>query len=337
MAIKNANDGINLAQTAEGAMAEVTDMLQRMRELAVQAGNSTNTDADRAAMNDEITQLKSEINRIASTTQFNGMNILDGSFQGKKFQIGNNAGQTMDFGVMSVATTAMGETADGLAKAATKASLNVGGVATSAAAYSGVSFNATVGQPYGTIQGKTWNTVNGERLVKSNGRYSITTTTTNVIGNMNPNWIGGLTNTFKYKNLSLSALIDVKQGGNVFSLDQYYGQATGVYPESAALNDLGNPSRDAVSAGGGVIMPGVLADGSKNTIRVENNYGTFGYAQNPAAAFVYDASFVKLREANLTYTLPRNIVSKLGGIKGVDLSVFGRNLWIIKKYVGIIG
>jgi len=197
----------------------------------------------------------------------------------------------------------------------------------------GVSFNATVGQPYGTIQGKTWNTVNGERLVKSNGRYSITTTTTNVIGNMNPNWIGGLTNTFKYKNLSLSALIDVKQGGNVFSLDQYYGQATGVYPESAALNDLGNPSRDAVSAGGGVIMPGVLADGSKNTIRVENNYGTFGYAQNPAAAFVYDASFVKLREANLTYTLPRNIVSKLGGIKGVDLSVFGRNLWIIKKYV----
>jgi len=144
MAIKNANDGINLAQTAEGAMAEVTDMLQRMRELAVQAGNSTNTDADRAAMNDEITQLKSEINRIASTTQFNGMNILDGSFQGKKFQIGNNAGQTMDFGVTSVATTAMGETADGLAKAATKASLNVGGVATSAAAYSGVSFNANV-------------------------------------------------------------------------------------------------------------------------------------------------------------------------------------------------
>jgi flagellin len=99
MAIKNANDGINLAQTAEGAMTEVTDMLQRMRELAVQAGNSTNSDADRAAMNDEVTQLKSEINRIASTTQFNGMNIMDGSFQAKKLQIGNNANQTMELGV----------------------------------------------------------------------------------------------------------------------------------------------------------------------------------------------------------------------------------------------
>ncbi len=197
----------------------------------------------------------------------------------------------------------------------------------------GVSFNATVGQPYGTIQGKTWNRVNGEKLVGSSGRYSITTTTTNVIGNMNPNWIGGITNTFKYKNLAFSALIDIKNGGNVFSLDQYYGAATGVYPESAGLNDLGNPSRNPVSQGGGVIMPGVTADGAVNTKRVENEYGTFGYAYNPAAAFVYDASYVKLREANLTYTLPRAIVNKLGGIKGVDVSVFGRNLWIIKKYV----
>lgn len=144
MAIKNANDGINLAQTAEGAMTEVTDMLQRMRELAVQAGNSTNADTDRAAMNDEITQLKSEINRIASTTQFNGMNIMDGSFQGKKLQIGNNAGQTMELGVKSVSTSSMGETASGLAAGATRAAVSVSGIANSAAAYSGVSFNATV-------------------------------------------------------------------------------------------------------------------------------------------------------------------------------------------------
>jgi len=144
MAIKNANDGINLAQTAEGAMTEVTDMLQRMRELAVQAGNSTNSDSDRAAMNDEVTQLKSEINRIASTTQFNGMNIMDGSFQGKKLQIGNNSGQTMELGVKSVSTSSMGETAAGLAAGATRAAVKVSGIANSAAAYSGVSFNATV-------------------------------------------------------------------------------------------------------------------------------------------------------------------------------------------------
>jgi len=197
----------------------------------------------------------------------------------------------------------------------------------------GVSLNATVGQPYGVLQGKTWVLVNGEKSVKSNGRYAISTTTTNNIGNVNPDWIGGLNNTFKYKNVSFSFLIDMKKGGNVFSLDQYYGAATGVYAESAALNDKGNPSRNSIADGGGIIMPGVKADGTPNDIRVENEYGTYGYAYNPAAAFVYDATFVKLREANLTYSLPKSVVAKLGGVKGVDVSIFGRNLWIIKKYV----
>ena len=83
MAIKNANDGISLLQTAEGAMDEVTGILQRMRELSVQSVNGTNNDADRVALNDEITQLKSEIDRIASTTEFNSQKILDGSFKEK--------------------------------------------------------------------------------------------------------------------------------------------------------------------------------------------------------------------------------------------------------------
>jgi TonB-linked SusC/RagA family outer membrane protein len=197
----------------------------------------------------------------------------------------------------------------------------------------GVSLNATVGQPYGILQGRTWKFVNGEKLVKSNGRYDMTTTTTNNIGNVNPDWIGGLNNSVRYKNITFNFLIDIKKGGSVFSLDQYYGAATGVLVESAALNDKGNPSRNSIAEGGGVIMPGVLADGSKNTIRVENDYGTYGYAYNPAAAFVYDAGYVKLREANLVYALPNSIVRKLGGVKGVDVSVFGRNLWIIQKSV----
>ncbi|MHA8099712.1 SusC/RagA family TonB-linked outer membrane protein [Aquirufa aurantiipilula] len=197
----------------------------------------------------------------------------------------------------------------------------------------GVSLNATVGQPYGILQGRTWKTLNGEKLVKANGRYDLTSTTTNNIGNVNPDWIGGINNSFKYKNVTLNFLIDMKRGGSVFSLDQYYGQATGVYPESVVINDKGNPSRSPIAEGGGVIMPGVKADGTPNTTRVENDYGTFGYAQNPAAAFVYDASYIKLREANIVYSLPSSVVRKLGGVKGVDLSIFGRNLWIIQKYV----
>lgn len=197
----------------------------------------------------------------------------------------------------------------------------------------GVTLNATVGEPYGILKGRTWKYVNGEKLVKSNGRYDMTTTTTNNIGNVNPNWIGGINNSFRYKNVTLSFLVDVKSGGSVFSLDQYYGAATGVLAESALLNDKGNPSRSDISEGGGIIMPGVLADGSKNTIRVDNYYGTYGYAFNPQHEFVYDASYVKLREANITYSLPRAVVAKLGGIKGVDLSLYGRNLWIIHKNI----
>ncbi len=108
MAIKNANDGISLLQTAEGAMDEVTNILQRMRELSVQSVNGTNNDSDRVALNDEITQLKAEIDRIASTTEFNNQKILDGSFKDKKLQIGDKSYQTMDVSVGSVSTKDLG-------------------------------------------------------------------------------------------------------------------------------------------------------------------------------------------------------------------------------------
>jgi hypothetical protein len=79
-------------------------------------------------------------------------------------------------------------------------------------------------------------------------------------------------------------------------------------------------------------MQGVTQDGKANNIRVSNsNYGTFGYVYNPAAAFVYDASFLKLREAVITYSLPKNLVAKLNPFRSVDLSLIGRNLWVIHK------
>src|SRR6056297_3570099 len=78
-AARNANDGISLAQTAEGALQESTNILQRMRELSVQSANDTNSASDRASLNDELTQLQQELDRIAQTTEFNGTNLLDGS------------------------------------------------------------------------------------------------------------------------------------------------------------------------------------------------------------------------------------------------------------------
>ena len=108
MAVRNANDGISLMQTSEGAMDEVTSILQRMRELAVQSVNGTNNNSDRTALNDEVTQLKAEIDRIAKTTQFNNQAVLDGSFTGKKLQIGDKAGQTMSVDIASIQTKDLG-------------------------------------------------------------------------------------------------------------------------------------------------------------------------------------------------------------------------------------
>ena len=94
-AARNANDGISLAQTAEGALVEVGNNLQRVRELAVQASNATNSQSDRDALQLEVTQALAEIDRVANQTQFNGVKLLDGSFTGAVFQVGANAGETI--------------------------------------------------------------------------------------------------------------------------------------------------------------------------------------------------------------------------------------------------
>jgi len=94
-AVRNANDGISLAQTAEGALKSSGDILQRIRELAVQSANATNSASDRDALNSEVNQLTSELDRIAKTTEFNGRKLLDGSFTSAQFQVGANANQTI--------------------------------------------------------------------------------------------------------------------------------------------------------------------------------------------------------------------------------------------------
>jgi len=119
-AARNANDGISLSQTAEGAMQESGNILQRMRELAVQSANDTNTSSDRANIQKEIVQLKDELTRIAAQTSFNGQKILDGTFTAAKFQVGAFADETISITVGNASATAMGAyTANSI--------LNVGG------------------------------------------------------------------------------------------------------------------------------------------------------------------------------------------------------------------
>jgi len=120
-ASRNAQDGISLIQTAEGALDETHSILQRMRELAVQAANDTNVAVDRTSIKDEMDQLSAEITRISSNTEFNTMKLLNGSFSGKSFHIGANAAQTLSVAIGSMSATSLGVLA---------ASIGVGSAAT---------------------------------------------------------------------------------------------------------------------------------------------------------------------------------------------------------------
>ena len=108
VATRNANDGVSVAQTAEGAMSESTNILQRMRELALQSANGSNSDEDRTALQKEISSLNSELTRIAETTTFGGQKLLDGTFGTKSFQVGAEANQTIDVSLRDVRSTSLG-------------------------------------------------------------------------------------------------------------------------------------------------------------------------------------------------------------------------------------
>ena len=202
-----------------------------------------------------------------------------------------------------------------------------------AAFQGGVQYGAWLGEPLGVIVGTNYVfDDNGNKVVDEDGYYL--TEAGQIIGNANPDWTGGLKNRFSYKNLTLSFLIDVQKGGDVFSLDTWYGYQTGIYDFSAGLNDLGNPIRNSVEDGGGVILPGVHEDGTPNDIRVSasDDGNPFGYGGAPRAAHVYDASFVKLRNLTLSYDLPEKLIGNTF-MRKFTISAIGRNLWIIDKNV----
>ena len=134
-AARNANDGISLAQTAEGALGEVGNNLQRIRELSVQSANATNSTTDRAALNAEVKQLVAEIDRVSKQSDFNGTKLLDGSFSAQLFQVGANAGQTI--GIDKIANT----TAAALGNVKFAAAVTGGAPPVVAGSYAGLTVN----------------------------------------------------------------------------------------------------------------------------------------------------------------------------------------------------
>jgi len=195
----------------------------------------------------------------------------------------------------------------------------------------GVTLNATKGELYGTIRGTGFKYLNGQKVVGANGYYIAEAD--QVIGTAQADWTGGLFNSFTYKGVTLGFLVDVSQGGELYSLDLHYGQGTGLPDYTGGKNDLGNDLRLPLAEGGGLIFPGVLADGTPNTKRVAaTNYGQYYYwgnaARNPGSLTVYDASFIKLRELSIAFNLPKTFVNKFAN--NIAFSLYGRNLFIKK-------
>ena len=189
----------------------------------------------------------------------------------------------------------------------------------------GVTINATPGEAYGAIKGTDYVYINGQKVVsQTTGQYLRTAASDRTIGNITPKWIGGIRNRISYKNIALSFLIDTQKGGDIFSLDMYYGLATGLYPETA-VGDIRST---------GTVLPGVAPNGTPNTVSSASggdwSYNLYGYVNNPNKAFIYDASFVKLRELQVGFNFPAQVLRKTP-FKAATLSIVGRNLAVWSK------
>lgn len=196
-----------------------------------------------------------------------------------------------------------------------------------------VSTNIVKGMSYGQLRGYDFVYTNGKRTVGPDGFYLFGDAPDAILGSVLPKWNAGITTVFNYKGFVLSGLVDISQGGSLYSVDMKYGLATGLFAETAGLNAKGNPIRDPVEDGGGMIYSdAVYADGSPNTTYIWAGDWDSGwnYGLLPTKYSVYDASYVKLREVSFGYSLPTKILAK-SPLSKVTISLVGRNLWLIHK------
>ena len=186
-----------------------------------------------------------------------------------------------------------------------------------------VEIGAIEGKEYGVIMGTDFvYDDKGNKVINADGTYASTSGNQN-IGKVYPDFTGGWTNTFHYKNFDLSVLLDFSKGGHFFSTSYMWGMYSGMLEETAALNEKGVNIRESIAKGGGVLLKGVLADGSVNTNRIDaETYGVQCYT-GPAAQDVFKSDYLKLREINIGYTIP---LKKSYFIKSFRVAAYGRNL-----------
>ena len=278
-AARNANDGISLAQTAEGSLASVGDNLQRIRELSVQSANATNSGSDRASLQQEVSQLVAEINRVATQTSFNGTNLLDGTFANKVFQVGANAGQTISVGSIADArTSSLGSSyTASVTGAATTATALVAGALT----LNGTSIQAaTAGSAAGQAASSAFavaQAING-----SQGAVVATANATSYAGAAPAAAAAIAANSFAINGVNIGAIAAggsvPLQGANVAAAINQVSAASGV---TAAANATTGAITLTAADGRNIDVTGTVTN---TGLTAQTNYGTVTLGTNSTSA-----------------------------------------------------
>ena len=290
-AVRNANDGISLAQTAEGAMEEISSMLQRMRELAIQSASDTNSATDRVYLNDEVQQLKAEIDRVVDTTRFNDKSLLDGSLDAT-LQIGAKANETMNVSIASMATSSLGVTG-GAASASLVTSNTARGVAPTPT-ISTMSFNANDTYSFnvkftGSSGTETTLAVAGKQVVGGSAQAiadainaAAVSAGGNVANEMKATYSGGqvtLTNNFGSA-ITLDAFASVGNGSATYTSVSGVGSTT-VLDETAAVTGVTNNGGTDATAAVATLDFGNL---TTQNYAIQVNGATFSVGMNNSTA-----------------------------------------------------
>ncbi len=242
-AIRNANDGINMVDTAEGAMDEITNMLQRMRELALQSATDTNTLEDRQNLDAEVQQLKAEIDRVASTTLFNNQALLDGSYASKTLQIGSEASQTLSLSIGNMSSTALGTSAVGSGVSGVTSNTATGTEATETVTQIAFNGNDTYGFTLTVGEGDGATT---EALTIANARV-VGNDAQDVADKINAAITAAVT-----ANTLASGVVSASANGNVVTIRNAVGDSVAVSSFTSTAN--GTASYSSISGAGSSVL-----------------------------------------------------------------------------------
>lgn len=330
VAIRNANDAISLSQTAEGAMAESGNILRRIRDLAVQSANDTNSGGDRAALQQEVGQLQQELNRIANETEFNGKKLLDGSFTAMQFQVGANAHQTIGVTVGSAKATDIGNQA------------TVTNAAAMTAAGAGVTSTLTAAQTL-TINGLQQGTVeiaagaSGSDVASAINRASTTTgvsanarTQVQLEANLNAGASSTYSFTLQSRNATTTQSVDIS--ATINNANDMGAMATAINAKTGqtGITAVANGSRLTLTneAGDDIFLQDVTGTASGTIgMRAVREDGTFNPAAGgtttvAAGSEIYVTGQVRLSSSE-QYNVSSTATTLFGAARASDLDSVG--------------